>query len=149
MNSAWQASGSGELALLTRAGKIDNFLSMQTSWIYRMGYFPLALGGAFFFVSLAFCAMAAVSGEAKRYPDKPMRIIVRNTGGALLFLAHDASTLVVDGSAGVQGTFQLPVGDSEVFVLAPKQGIYAIAFGNGGQVSMAVSEAVPTVWMES
>lgn len=81
--------------------------------------------------------------------DKPMRIIVRNTGGALLFLAHDASTLVVDGSAGVQGTFQLPVGDSEVFVLAPKQGIYAIAFGNGGQVSMAVSEAVPTVWMES
>jgi hypothetical protein len=79
----------------------------------------------------------------------PMRVVVRNTGGVPVYIAHEPDALTNTGTGGVQATFQLPADRSEVFVLAPKQGIYAAAFGAGGQVSYAVSEAIPTQWMES
>jgi hypothetical protein len=78
----------------------------------------------------------------------PLRLLVRNSGGTPVFLAHEADTLVNIGSSGVLGTFQLPAGDSEVFILAPKQGMYATAFGNGGELTIAISEAIP-ITMES
>lgn len=79
----------------------------------------------------------------------PMRVVIRNTGGVPIYIAHEPEALTAAGTSGVQATFQLPVDRSEVFVLAPKQGIYAAGFGGGGQASYAVSEAIPTQWMES
>jgi hypothetical protein len=79
----------------------------------------------------------------------PMRVVIRNTGGTPVYIAHEPEALTAAGTGGVQATFQLPVDKSETFVLAPKQGIYVAAFGGGGQVSYAVSEAIPTQWMES
>lgn len=77
----------------------------------------------------------------------PLRVVVRNVGGAVLFIAHDSSTLAQPPA--LAGTFQLPPGVSEVFVLIPRQGIYAASAGAGGLASIAVSEALLQVWMES
>ncbi len=78
----------------------------------------------------------------------PLRIVVRNVGGANVLIAHDATSLAT-APPGLAGMFQLPVGQSEVFVLQPRQQILASAVGGGGVVSIAVSEAIPTAWMES
>lgn len=77
----------------------------------------------------------------------PFRVVVRNVGGNLVFLAHDSATLT---SAPVAANvFQLPPGASEVFVLNVKQGLYAAAQGGGGLISIAVSEAIPNMRMEA
>lgn len=72
----------------------------------------------------------------------PLRLLVRNCGANLVFLAHNASDLA-DATAGVIAAYQLPAGYADVFVLAPKQGMYAVGFGGGSQLSIAVSEALP------
>jgi hypothetical protein len=80
-----------------------------------------------------------------RAADKVLRIVVRNVGGAPVLLAHESSALQVLGGGG---TYLLPQGDSDVFVLMPKQSILAGAIGIAGQVSIAVSVAIPTVSTE-
>ncbi len=72
---------------------------------------------------------------------KPMRVLVRNVGATLIFLAHSPNE--VQNTPATSGVFQLPTGVSEAFVLAPRQGLYAVAQGAGGSVSYAASEAVP------
>ncbi len=72
----------------------------------------------------------------------PLRVMLRNISEAVDFrLAFDAATLQdLPGSAG---TYVLPAGFSDVFVLAPRQSMYAIGNGTGGQLSIAYSEALP------
>jgi hypothetical protein len=82
-----------------------------------------------------------------RATDVPFRVVVRNVGGNLVFLAHDSSTLTTAPVSA--NSYQLPPGESETFVLNAKQGIFAAAQGGGGQISVAISEAIPTKWMES
>lgn len=77
----------------------------------------------------------------------PMRLMIRNVGTNVVFLAHSSSELSQIGSTA--GTYQLSVGAADVFVLAPKQGMWATAAGLGGTVSVAISEAMPTFWNES
>ena len=77
----------------------------------------------------------------------PLRVLVRNTGGALLLLAYDPTALA--NPAPMAGTFRLPVGTSEVFVLMPKQTLAAVSAGAGGFASTAISEAIPQLRMES
>jgi|SRR5882672_3655930 len=81
--------------------------------------------------------------------DKPMRVMVRNVGGNLVYIAHDANDVSQVNSTG--GVYQLPPGASDVFVLAPRQSLFAAANGGAGSVSIAASEAVPVDkhWMES
>lgn len=78
-----------------------------------------------------------------------MRVMVRNTGGVLVFIAHDVSDLSQGSNIGA--AYQLPPGQADVFVLAPEQSIIAAAQGAGGQVCVAASEAIPVEknWMES
>jgi hypothetical protein len=73
----------------------------------------------------------------------PLRLLVRNCGANLVFLAHNASDLTANGGSGIIAAYQLPAGYADVFVLAPKQGMYAVGFGGGSQISIAVSEALP------
>ena len=68
---------------------------------------------------------------------------MRNIGSNLVFLAHNASDLTANEGSGIIAAFQLPAGYADVFVLAPKQGMYAVGFGGGSQISIAVSEALP------
>lgn len=71
----------------------------------------------------------------------PMRVLVRNVGPSVIFISHDVTDLANTSSLGA--SYQLPAGQSDVFVLAPQQSIIAASQGAGGLVSIAVSEAVP------
>ena len=82
-----------------------------------------------------------------RAADRPLRVLVRNVGGALIAIAYDANALAAAGP--VADTFRLPAGTSETFVLMPQQALLAAGIGAGGLVSLAVSEALPQVWMET
>src|SRR5574337_1395504 len=78
--------------------------------------------------------------------NAPMRVVVRNSGGVVLMIAHDTNSLSDLNQMGA--CFQLPAGASEVFVLAPGQPILAAGVGGGGQVCIAYSEAFPVgTWM--
>lgn len=79
----------------------------------------------------------------------PMRVVVRNVGPTVIFISHDTTDLSNVSSLGA--VYQLPPGQSDVFVLAPQQSIIAASQGAGGLVSIAVSEAVPVgkSYMES
>lgn len=80
-----------------------------------------------------------------RAGPRPMRVLVRNLSvGAYVLLAYDPATLQRFPSTG--GTFMLPAGLSEVFVLAPNQGLYASTPVAGVvEVSVAISDALPIV----
>lgn len=84
-------------------------------------------------------------GEASRLvqatKDQWMRVLVRNTGGTELLLAHDSTSLANVSSLG--GVYQLPAGLSDAIILAPGQSLFAAANGGGGQASIAVSIAIP------
>lgn len=77
----------------------------------------------------------------------PMRLMIRNIGTTVVFLAHNSTELAQVGFTA--GTYQLPPGGADIFVLAPRQGMWATATGLGGTVSIALSEAMPTFWNES
>lgn len=77
----------------------------------------------------------------------PMRLLVRNASGTLAFLAHEASTL--QDVTTTSGAYQLPAGQEDVFVLAPGQGVWAVGVGAGGFLCYALSEAIPTMSLES
>ncbi len=79
----------------------------------------------------------------------PMRVAIRNVGPSTLFFAHQASSLQGPATFSAVEVFQVVAGNAEVFVLAPRQGLYAVSQGAGGQVSFAASEAVPTMKLES
>lgn len=77
----------------------------------------------------------------------PMRVAVRNVGGAVVFFAHTVNELADVGL--VSGVYQLPPGQSEVFVLTARQALYCVGQGAGGRMCYAASEAIPTSFMES
>jgi hypothetical protein len=74
----------------------------------------------------------------------PMRVVVRNVGPNTIFVAH--TSLEIQSVGATAGVFRMVAGSEEVFVLAPRQGIYAVASGVGGLVSIAVSQAIPNMW---
>jgi hypothetical protein len=73
---------------------------------------------------------------------QPLRIVVRNIGPVLMFIGGDTESLASPGGPST-GVFRLPAAASEVFVIAPKQGLYAVSAGAGGLASLAISEALP------
>jgi hypothetical protein len=79
--------------------------------------------------------------------DVPLRINIRNVGGAVVLLAHESTTL--SQPPALANTYQLPPGTDVTLVLMPRQGVSAASSGAGGVVSIAVSEALPQVWMET
>jgi hypothetical protein len=80
----------------------------------------------------------------------PTRVQVRNVGAVTVFIAHDSSELPSTGAVTQGGTYQLPTGNVDVFVLAPGQGLFAAGSGGTGTVSVAVSESIPIKdWLES
>ena len=74
--------------------------------------------------------------------EVPMRVLVRNTGVAALFVATTTENLVAVGGP-TTATFRMVADSEEVFVIAPRQSLYGIALGAGNTVSVAVSEALP------
>lgn len=77
----------------------------------------------------------------------PLRVALVNIGPVTVLLAHDDGTLI--NTPVFANSYQLAPGREVVIVLIPKQGLYAAGAGVGGQISVAISEAIPTKWMEA
>ncbi len=75
--------------------------------------------------------------------DRPIRVLMRNTGPVPVFVAGSSSDLQVAGGA-VSAVYRLPPGLSDTFVIAPKQTLYVAGVGVGSEVCVSVSEAYPT-----
>ena len=71
----------------------------------------------------------------------PLRVVVRNDplSGAQVVLALDRNDFATGGAA----TFAIPTSNSEVFLLAPRQTLYASAPAPNVQIYVAASEAFP------
>lgn len=80
-----------------------------------------------------------VTGFVRAPETRALRVLVLNTGPTTLRLAFDSSSL----AAASTDCFFLPVGQQIVLVIAPKQMVYVVSVGPGGQLSFAASEAVP------
>lgn len=77
----------------------------------------------------------------------PMRVVVRNIGGGDVLISYDAAVFKVQTPQAQ--TFKIPPGESEVFVLNIKQGLYAAGVGGPGSVCIAWSDAFPAFRLES
>lgn len=76
--------------------------------------------------------------------NMPMRAVVRNVGPNVVLVAHTA--LEIQSVGATTGVFRVLAGSEEVFVLAPRQGLYAVANGAAGLISVALSQAIPNTW---
>jgi len=75
-------------------------------------------------------------------PDsKYVRVLVRNIGQSDACLGLMPAAVV--GNPGAQAVYRLPAGQADVFVLVPRQAIYATSLGVGGRLTFAVSQALP------
>ncbi len=80
---------------------------------------------------------------ARASKDAPARVLVRNTTAPVIFLGSASEDVAGDGQAPSSATYQLPDGGVDVFVLAPRQILYATANGGGAVVVVATSAAIP------
>lgn len=74
----------------------------------------------------------------------PLRVLVRNIGPFAVFCAA-ASEDAIGAGLPSSSTFQIPPGEEDVFVISPKEGLYAIGPVPGGRVAVSASEALPLV----
>jgi len=69
----------------------------------------------------------------------PVRVHIRNIGPVVLFLSNALNDLVnPEGPTGA--VVRLPLGERDVFYLAPEQTLYALGAGPGGMCSVAISD---------
>jgi hypothetical protein len=73
----------------------------------------------------------------------PVRVLVRNAGGVLIFLAGTSEDAVGPDGLPSSATYRLPAGATDVFVLAPDQIMFAVGAAAGASVVVSTSEAVP------
>jgi len=73
----------------------------------------------------------------------PLRVHIRNIGPVVLFFSEIQNDL--NNPEGPTGAIvRIPVGERDVFVLAPEEYLYALAAGPGGIASIATSDAFGT-----
>ncbi len=75
--------------------------------------------------------------------DVPVRVVIRNDAGLAVFLS--TSQGVLDGATLGSSIWTMNPADKDVFVLAPRQNLYAVAAGAGAQIVVSISEALPLV----
>jgi len=71
-----------------------------------------------------------------------VRAVVRNRGANMLFFGDNAEALI-SPEGPTSDTIELPPGETDVYVLAPGQRLFAIGAGAGGRASVSVSEVLP------
>lgn len=85
---------------------------------------------------------ASPAAIAEAPSNAHLRVVVRNAGGAMIFLGLSEGD-VLDTSGVTSQNYRLPAGASDVFVIAPKQKILATGSGAAGLACVAISEAIP------
>lgn len=77
---------------------------------------------------------------AKAANKTPVRVLVNNVGPVLIFISLETTDLAPRPTTAA---YRVPPGQQHAFVLAPKQGLYAVGAALGGLLSVTVSEALP------
>lgn len=125
---------------------------MAESWDPRAGASPPPPGSMHMKASqLKTVTVPGVGGSSRRPPsaiavamdDRPMRVMLDNVGAVPVRLSFAQSAL---GSTTAEGTDHYVLTTSaqgRVFILAPKQSLYAAAIGADGRVSVHTSDALP------
>jgi len=76
----------------------------------------------------------------------PLRILVNNVGPVVIFVSLTTSDLTPRPSTAAYRIFP---GQQHAFVLAGKQGLYAVGAALGGLMSVTASEALPSELVRS
>lgn len=74
--------------------------------------------------------------------DVPLRALIRNNAAATVVLAYSINDI---SPAVTSESFRLAASEERAFVFAPGQALFAVALGIVGRVSVAASDAFPTV----
>lgn len=73
----------------------------------------------------------------------PQRVLVRNNSlGGTVLLAFDSAPLQ-NAPAASSDLYELPAGQSDIFVLFPKQKLFAASPAANPRISVAISDALP------
>lgn len=70
----------------------------------------------------------------------PLRILVNNVGPTVIFISLTVTDL---SPVPTTASYRVFPGEQHAFVLAPKQGLYAVSAAIGGLMSVTASEALP------
>ncbi len=70
----------------------------------------------------------------------PLRALCSNVGPVVIFIASTVNDLSPQPTTA---TYRLFPGQTQSFVVAPKQGLYCIGAAVGGLLSISASEALP------
>jgi hypothetical protein len=97
----------------------------------------------------------SISAIGARTPTKlcqagkvALRVLVRNVGAGIVFISGAVED-VNPQSGPSTGTYRLPAGQEDVFVVTPNSSLFALAVGIGGQLSVGTSEALPMEFLKS
>ncbi len=77
---------------------------------------------------------------AKAATKTPIRVLVNNVGPVVIFVSLTTTDLL---PAPTTASYRIFPGEQNSFVLAPKQGLYAVGAAIGGLLSVSTSEALP------
>lgn len=72
----------------------------------------------------------------------PIRVLCNNVGPVVIFVSLTTADLQ---PAPTTASFRIFPGEQPSFVLAPKQGLYAVGAAVGGLLSVSASEALPLI----
>jgi hypothetical protein len=70
----------------------------------------------------------------------PLRVEVNNVGPVVIFVGASVTDLAPRPTTA---TYRVFPGETHVFVLAPREGAYAVGAATGGLMSVTSSEALP------
>lgn len=71
-----------------------------------------------------------------------VRVLVRNIGPADVVIGGTPAA-VAGQAIGANSNYRLPTGQSDAFVLRPRQALYAVGVGNTARLSYSMSAALP------
>lgn len=79
---------------------------------------------------------------AKAASKTPLRILTNNVGPVVIFVSLTTTDL---NPVPTTASYRIFPGEQHAFVLAPKQGLYAVGVAIGGLLSVSASEALPLI----
>lgn len=77
---------------------------------------------------------------AKAASTHPIRVLLNNVGPVVVFISLTVTDL---SPLPTTASYRVFPGEQHAFVLAPKQGLYAVGAAIGGLLSVSSSEALP------
>jgi hypothetical protein len=72
--------------------------------------------------------------------DVPLRVLVSNIGAVVVFIAKSSGDVAPRPTTA---SLRLFPNREEIYIIAPKQSLYATCAGLGGRISVSTSEALP------